>query len=263
VSGVSASASSPIEVFVEPGDYDLGGSTLQLPSDLELVGAGEGVTTISDTDFSQPVVTAPDGDSLRDLTVTSTADNNTNSVKGVGATGAVTLQDVAVTVSLPATSTQDAQAVGGMNAATNITLDDDTVTATATATAFSAQAVGPFTNVPFAVTIRGGTYTATATSSAVGLNLSGPADVIAAVINVTATNAFAVSENAGSSTGTPTATATVQNSQLTGQPVANGGDTIDIAASQVSPNMTNTGGTLTCVDDWSPSYVMLTSSCTS
>jgi hypothetical protein len=263
VGAVTASSSSPVEVLVEPGEYDLGGSTLTLPSDVSLVGSGENMTTISDTVTTQAALVVPSGDSVRDLTLNVNASSTpTNQLTGVSVQGPVTLQDDAVVVDYTGTASSNVYAVALSGTATAL-FDDDTVTANGGGDTSVIDLGTDVVGSTEAVTIRGGTYTANSPSgNAEGASLAGEGDLLDAVINANGDmGSDSVVSDAGSQTGTALATITVQNSQLTGGLVANSGDEIDAAASMVTPTTVFSGGTLVCVDDWTPTYGTPTPSC--
>lgn len=72
VDGISdASASKPYLVFIEPGTYDLGTSSLTMQEYVDIEGSGEGVTTIKSATFlsSTGVIIGADNTELRNLTI--------------------------------------------------------------------------------------------------------------------------------------------------------------------------------------------------
>lgn len=241
-----AAAPSPYLVWVEPGVYDIGASVLDVPSDVDVQGSGQNITTIEGE--GSLALAAAGNTELRELTVTDTDPDG--AAEAIGTSGG--LQDVTAT----ATGTSAATAV--LANGPTLPLVDVTASATASSSASFVQAI----ETQDTAQIEGGSFTATdeagvgeaaalfaqsatavrdATLSASGGSAAYPVDVIA-----------------------PSATVTIDGSTLVG---AGGfsvaaGDTLDVGGSQIPGIVSSVSGTAHCPDDWLVDYATASTDCT-
>jgi hypothetical protein len=256
VDSISGSGpATPYLVQLGPGEYDLGGSILELPDSVELAGAGPGVTTVTSTN-SDATVNAGSADEVRDLAIEAsgaasralgagpglTVYDASLSAQGNGATAvfvggneSIRIRDSEITAS--STGAQAAIAIDVDSSGTT-TLDRDRIAATTASGSGVATAVSNRGNGS-TLTVRGSTVEASgpAGSDASALATTGGASITADASSVSGTTA---SLNNG---GNSTSTIRVGGSKLSG-PVAIPGF-----------------GTVTCVLSYSASYASLSSAC--
>jgi hypothetical protein len=244
---------TPYLVQLGPGEYDLGGSTLELPDSVELAGAGPGVTTVTSTN-SDATVNAGSADEVRDLAIEAsgaasralgagsglTVYDATLSAQGngaiavfVGGNESIRIRDSEITAS--STGAQAAIAIDVDSSGTT-TLDRDRIAATTASGSGVATAVSSRGST---LTVRGSTVEASgpAGSDASALATTGDASITADASSVSGTTASL--NNGGSSTST----IRVGGSKLSG-PVATPGF-----------------GSVMCVLSYSASYAPLSSAC--
>jgi hypothetical protein len=242
--GSEATAATPYLVWIEPGVYDVGATTLQIPADVDVQGSGQDNTTIQGE--GTLTVNAANAE-LRELSVT-------DSIASGGASAIDTgggLQDVTAT----ATGGTGATAVleAGATALVN-------VTATATTTALSGSAVA--LNAAQGVQVDGGTYdanTKVVSGQAAALFARGPVTVSDATLTASGSSA-----NYSVFIDSSATTVTVTGSTLAGDggffvPL---GATLDVGGSQVPSPGTVALGTVSCPDDWLASFDVSSSDCT-
>ena len=245
---------TPYLVQLGPGSYDLGQNTLELPADVELAGAGPGVTTV--TASGDATVNPGPGDEIHDvaiqaagagsraLSVTSnvavydatiSASGDSVTTVFVGGNASIQIRDSEVTAS--STTAPAVTAIDVANSGTT-TLDGARISAT-TASGSGASTAVLSHGDGGTVAIRGSTVEAGGPS--------GSNTVALATQRTAGITADASSISAG--------TASLQN---------NGGPTsaIRVGGSKVAGPVTTPGfGTIACVFSYSASYAPLSNTC--
>jgi hypothetical protein len=230
IAAVSAISATPTLVRLEPGRYDLGSSTLNLPSGVWIEGAGQGLTTIAGSAFN--VIQSTGNTGLELLTVSGPG---TDCVRQASA-GTLTVQLVEIggcsygiesvapaSVSVVRTSINVSGGRGvDLTAGGTATIDSSTIVDTG-----AGSGIASVSNASVQVsdsTVTGGVFGLFLTSS----------------------------------------TAVVWASQITGTS-SDGlhlvGSSTSVANSMVANGVFNTG-TLRCVGDYNATYVALSSTCT-
>jgi hypothetical protein len=241
---------TPYLVQLGPGTYDLGDTGVFLPENVELAGAGPGVTTVTATNADTAVGTNGDNE-IRDLEIdghgaasraltviraASVYDTTISSSGGddavfIGGAGSFVMRDSTV----HATSGTDQIAAIANGSGNTATLLNDVVTATASSAPATATGVLAFDNGS-SVVIRGSTIRATGSVSR-GLVTASASGITADASSISGNTASARNNGASSSA-------------------------IDIGASMVSgPTELPGFGTITCVASYGPAYQPLSSSC--
>jgi hypothetical protein len=245
--------SRPYLVQLGPGSYDLGESTLELPEDVELAGAGPAVTTVTasadatldpgpDTEVRDLAIEA-EGAASRAVSATSTLTiyNANLSASGNGATAvfvgsaSIRIRDSEITAS--STSAQEAIAVDAAGSGVTA-LDGDRIAATTASASGVAIAVSSHISSG-AVIVRGSTVVA-----------NGPAGGAASALATAGTGS--ITADASSISGS---TASLNND---GGPSS----TIRVGGSKLSGAVATPGfGTVACAFSYSASYAPLSSAC--
>jgi hypothetical protein len=146
------SATDPIEIFIEPGSYDLGvGTFITLPPYVEINGAGEDVTTISATNDDGVIGGIHDasgGDTVSNLTVQATEDTHANDgVDGINPLAGWDIDHVRVITVSPDLCSGNNFGIHAF--AGPVTITDTDVTST------GCNSVGIFSQFPITITITG------------------------------------------------------------------------------------------------------------
>jgi hypothetical protein len=256
MSGITASASDPALILIEPGVYNLNTTTLVGKPYVDIEGSGEDVTTIEANVASLTngfAVEQSDNSTISSLSVLDSTASTTTPPGGIHDEGGpATLRDVYVDVTEPSGNATAFQAIGGPPGTTGtFTLIDVTAIATgggaSGATDFAYVGLNAGTNA----LIDGGSFSATT---------SGPSSLATGIgaEDLTASDVSA-SANATTSRAVWTeGTSTIASSTLDPGNVYIQSGTLAIGASEVFGVST---GTPTCVDDWSASFAALNTSC--
>jgi hypothetical protein len=248
VSGIAgASVTTPYLIWIEPGAYELGTTPLRIPSDVDVQGSGQDVTTIEGV--GPLTLSAAAATEVRQLTVTDI--NTAGSADAIDTSGG--LRDLTAIAS-----------ASGSGAATGVLANGSTmplVDVTASASGSGTSPLVAALDTQNSAQIVGGAFTATdeaGTSKAVALYAESSTSVSDATLSAGGGSlAFAVYTAASNTT------VTVNGSTLVG---AGGlyvaaGDTLDIGGSQV-PGAAPTGsGTVHCPDDWLAGYATANADC--
>jgi hypothetical protein len=246
MSSISASASAPALLLVEPGVYDLGTTTLDGKSYVDIEGSGEDVTTIeSEVTAGGAAIAQPADSEIRSLTI----DQDSGTPGGVDMTGApATLRDVAVNV----TASQATIGFAGVGATASgtATFIGDTITATGSGNGESGY--GIFADTGAAV-IDDTSVTVTLAGTGAGPAADLVGDQFTAT-RLTASasapdNAYTI-DNEGSGA--------VQESTLAPGELDVFSGTLHVATSEVDGVA---AGTPTCVDDFNTSFAAVSTTC--
>jgi hypothetical protein len=240
-----AGAANPYLVWIEPGVYDLGSSSLLVPSHVDVQGSGQDVTTI-EGEGEVALVAGPDTE-LRELTV---ADANAlGSAEAIDTSGG--LHDV--TASASGTSA----ATGVLAEGPTMVIDDVTAQASASATSSFVQGIETLGSAQ----IDGGSFTATedaAAGQAAALFAESPATLSGVSLRASGgATPYAVDLVADS------AAVAVSDSTLVGAGgfYVSAGDTLGVAGSQIPGVAISGAGTARCPDDWLADFATASADC--
>jgi hypothetical protein len=241
----NVNSGNPALVWVEPGIYDVGSTTLSLPANVDLAGSGQDTTTIQ----GEGTLTLSTGANteVRDVSVVDTdASGVATAISTAGGLADVT-----------ARASGTSAAIGVVANTPSMTLLDVSATANTSFASSSASAIETINTV----TISGGTFTANdsaGSGQAAGLSAENAAAVNGATLQATGGSAAYPVALIGSSQ-----TVTVIASTLVGT----GGlfvpldDTLDIGASQIPGVITGVTGTAVCANDWHPNFAQGGNTC--
>jgi hypothetical protein len=240
-----AGAANPYLVWIEPGVYDLGSSSLLIPSHVDVQGSGQDVTTIESE--GEVAVLAGPYTELRELTV---ADANAlGSAEAIDTSGG--LHDVT------ATASGTSAATGVLAQGPTMGIVDVTAQASASATSSFVQGIETLDSAQ----IEGGSFTATedaAAGQAAALFAESPATLHGVSLRASGgANPYAVDIVADS------AAVAVADSTLVaaGGFYVGAGDTLGVAGSQIPGVAISGAGTAVCPDDWLADYAMASNGC--
>lgn len=246
VAGIGTpAAGNPYLVWVEPGVYDLGTTTLNVPSHVDVQGSGADVTTI-EGEGPLALSTAATTE-VRELTVTDT--NSSGSAEAIDTSGG--LHDVTATAS----GTSAATAVLA-NAPTMPIVNVD-ASGTTSAPGSSARGIDTLSTAR----IDGGSYSAfdnAPSSQSAALFAESATLMTDATLQATGGSADYPVDVVGSS-----ATVRIEDSTLagTGGFFVAPGDTLDVGGSQIPGVVASVSGTANCPDDWLVDYATANADC--
>jgi hypothetical protein len=247
-------------VLLEPGSYDVGATSVMLPADTWLEGAGQSITTVTGEDVYATVTLDGADDGVSNLSITDASSNNQNYAIGLAIHNSATVDGVTIDASIASTTVYSADAIEAEDSGSaGITIENSTIDDEVTSNTY-ADGIVQYGTAPLLV--RNDEITSTTAAQNFSIGLSSSASTGQMTVRDSDISAVGPSGVIADGIDNGSGTTIVIGSRISGATnsvVAAGVSRGDVADSElIGPP----SGPVTCVGAYSASFAALNTSCT-